>query len=174
LAAGAGGILLAANGSTGLALTAWLLAAACFGFLLWNWPPAKIFLGDVGSGFLGYVLAVLAICSDQDGGVSIWTWLILLGVFVTDATITLMRRLLRHERLSEAHHSHAYQHATHLLCSHSKVTACVIAINVLGLIPLALVSELQPNTTLASTLIAVAFLGVLALGLSAGVEHKDE
>ena len=78
------------------------LAAAVAGFLVWNFPPAKIFMGDAGSGFLGIVLGVLSL---QAGAVSpalFWSWVILLGVFIVDATYTLLRRLLRGERVYEA------------------------------------------------------------------------
>ncbi|MCB1937601.1 MAG: glycosyltransferase family 4 protein [Rhodocyclaceae bacterium] len=111
------------------------LAAAVAGFLVWNFPPAKIFMGDAGSGFLGIVLGVLSL---QAGAVSpalFWSWVILLGVFIVDATYTLLRRLLRGERVYEAHRSHAYQHASRRFASHRTVTLGVVAINVLWLLP---------------------------------------
>ncbi|MDL2425091.1 glycosyl transferase, partial [Pseudomonas sp. BAgro211] len=70
-----------------------ILGMAATGFLIWNFPPARIFMGDAGSGFLGLMLGGLAL---QAGAVSaplIWSWLILLGVFVVDATFTLIHRL---------------------------------------------------------------------------------
>lgn len=94
----AGGLVVSDVGTAGL-----MFAAACGGFLLWNWPPAKIFLGDVGSGYLGYVIAVLALAAARTSPVALWVWLILGGAFFVDATITLMRRTLRGERVYEAH-----------------------------------------------------------------------
>lgn len=173
-AAGAGGIFLLAAGTTGLALTALALAAACIGFLFWNWPPAKIFLGDVGSVFLGYVLAVLAIVSDQQTNVPVWIWLLLLSVFIVDATVTLLRRLVRRTKVFQAHRCHAYQHATTLLGSHLKVTTSVIAINCFGLFPLAVITLNWPATALLTTGVAVIGLSILALYFRAGIDIQSE
>jgi Fuc2NAc and GlcNAc transferase len=125
-----GGLLLLAAGAPGLAGTALLVAAASLGFLLWNWAPARIFMGDVGSGFLGFMLGALAIASDQAGGVPLVVWLLLMGVFVFDATVTLLRRLLR-ERFYEAHRRHAYQRAVAAGASHGAVTGLVLVLNAL-------------------------------------------
>jgi Fuc2NAc and GlcNAc transferase len=85
-----------------------VIAAASLGFLRWNWPPAKIFMGDAGSGYLGFVLAVLALGSSRESPKLMVTWLILGGLFFVDATVTLLRRLARGERVYQAHRSHAY------------------------------------------------------------------
>lgn len=115
-----------------------LLAAASAGFLVWNYPPAKIFMGDAGSGFLGLMLGALSLQAAVARPALMWCWLVLLGVFVVDATATLFRRLLRGERVYEAHRSHAYQHASREFGSHRSVTLVVAAINVLWLLPWAL------------------------------------
>src|ERR1035437_8066086 len=135
-ASGLGGLLLAWSGLGGLAEGALALVAASAGFLVWNWPPAKIFMGDVGSGFLGFVLGVLAIASAKERPWLLWAWLILLSVFVVDSTLTLMRRLITGARWYEAHCSHAYQHAARRWGSHSKVTLTIAAVNVAWLFPL--------------------------------------
>ena len=103
----AGAWLSAAGG--GVTAASGVLAGACAGFLLWNWPPARIFLGDAGSGYLGYVTAVLALASARGNSDAIWVWLILGGVFFVDATVTLVRRVLRGEHVHEAHRTHSYQ-----------------------------------------------------------------
>ena len=77
-----------------MADAALVLASASAGFLVWNWPPAKVFMGDVGSGFLGFVFGVLAISGAKERPWLLWVWLILLSVFIVDATLTLMRRLI--------------------------------------------------------------------------------
>lgn len=89
----------------------WMLyvAAATAGFLLLNWPPAKIFMGDVGSTWLAFMVFALALLSVHAGWLSYAAWLVLAAVFVTDATVTLLTRMLRGERWYEAHRSHAYQ-----------------------------------------------------------------
>ena len=125
------------NGEIGFALLSAALGAASLGFLWWNWPPAKIFMGDVGSGFLGFVMASLALFTNESGALSLWVWLVLLGVFIVDATFTLLRRLIRRQRVYEAHRSHAYQRAAIAHNSHGKVTVGVLLINVLWLLPIA-------------------------------------
>ena len=174
--ASVGGALLLSAGATGLALAALTLAATSAGFLVWNWPPAKIFMGDVGSGFLGYTLAVLAIASDQESDVSLWVWLLLLGVFVVDATLTLLRRLLRGEKISQAHRDHAYQHAAIQFNSHLKVTLGIAGINIGILLPIALVTWKWPNLAVITVVVSLILLAVLALCLGAGskTQQRDD
>jgi Fuc2NAc and GlcNAc transferase len=136
-ASGLGSLLLAWSGLGGLAETALALAGASAGFLVWNWPPAKIFMGDVGSGFLGFVFGVLAIASAKERPWLLWAWLILLSIFIVDSTVTLIRRFIAGARWYEAHCSHAYQHAARRWDSHSKVTLTIAAGNVAWLFPLA-------------------------------------
>ncbi len=125
------GVLLFWTGSAGLAWVCIILALAVGGFLVWNWPPARIFMGDVGSGFLGYVFAVLAIISEISYAVPLIVWLLLLGVFIADATITLFKRLARGEKLSQPHRTHVYQLATQVGYSHKQVTLVVLFINIM-------------------------------------------
>lgn len=115
-----------------------LLAAAVAGFLPWNFPTARIFMGDTGSGFLGVVLGTLSIAAARADPALLWAWLILLGVFITDATVTLARRALRRERLAHAHREHAYQRAAMRYGTHAGVTLAVAGINLFWLLPLAL------------------------------------
>jgi Fuc2NAc and GlcNAc transferase len=114
------------------------LVAAVAGFLCWNYPPAKIFMGDAGSGFLGIVLAGMSIEAASRSPELLWSWLIMLGVFIVDATWTLMRRLLRGEKVYEAHRSHGYQYASRKHRSHKTVTLASIAINFVWLMPLSI------------------------------------
>jgi len=116
------GLFLAWKGAPGLAALCAVLAAAAAGFLLWNWPPAKIFMGDVGSGFLGYVFAVMALASEKAGAVPVLAWVLLLGVFVLDTTVTLFLRLRRGETIWQAHRSHYFQRAVQAGLSHRSVT----------------------------------------------------
>jgi Fuc2NAc and GlcNAc transferase len=134
---GFGALLLAWNGLAGLSSTAMALAAASAGFLVWNWPPAKIFMGDAGSGFLGFVFGVLSVASAKEKPSLLWPWLILLSVFTVDSILTLLRRVIARERWYEAHRNHAYQHAARHYRSHLKVTVTVAAINSAWLFPLA-------------------------------------
>jgi len=122
-----------------------LVAAASVGFLRWNWPPASIFMGDVGSGFLGFMVVALALGAARENAVAYLVWLTLGGVFFVDATITLFRRLARGESLQVAHRSHAYQHLALRWQSHQKVTVCVALVNVLWLLPWAWLVSLHPE-----------------------------
>ncbi|PYC22941.1 MraY family glycosyltransferase [Pseudomonas mosselii] len=149
-----------------------LLAAATAGFLFWNFPPAKIFMGDAGSGFLGIVLAGLSLQAAWHSPQLFWCWLILLGVFVVDATFTLFRRLLRGDKVYEAHRSHAYQFASRHYGRHLPVTLAVTAINVGWLLPVALCVALLSLDGVLGVVIAYLPLVFLAVRWRAGaLEH---
>lgn len=107
-----------------------VLVVCVFGFLVWNWHKAKIFMGDVGSTLLGYNIAIVALYS-QNNGTSILVWLILFGLFWFDATLTLFRRYKNGEKLSMAHKKHAYQRLTQRGWSHEKVVVYSIFLNML-------------------------------------------
>ncbi len=115
----------------------WLMLAAVAGFACWNFPRARIFMGDAGSGFLGITLAVLAVRAAWVEPLLLWSWLILLGVFIVDATFTLLRRLLRGEAVYQAHRSHAYQSAARRW-GHVRVTLAVALITLSWLQPWAI------------------------------------
>lgn len=125
-----GGLLLLAAGAPDLAGLSFLIAAASAGFLLWNWSPARIFMGDVGSGVLGYLFAGLAVASENRGAVPMLVWVLLLGVFVVDATVTLVRRALDREVVFNAHKKHAYQRAVQAGWSHARVSTLAILLSV--------------------------------------------
>lgn len=145
-----------------------MLAAAVAGFLFWNFPPARIFMGDAGSGFLGLILGVLTVMAAMVEPQLLWSWLILLGVFVLDATWTLIRRLVRGDKVYEAHRSHAYQFASREYGAHLPVTLAVLAINVLWLLPWACVVALGYVDGLLGLVIAYVPLALLAVRFKAG------
>lgn len=148
-----------------------LLAAAVFGFLFWNFPKAKIFLGDTGSGFIGIVFGVLSLQSAWVSPGFFWVWCILLGAFVVDATVTLMTRLLRGERLYQAHRSHAYQHAARRAKSHVPVTLVFAGINLLWLFPLAMMVAMDKLEGFTGLMIAYVPLTAAAIFFKAGRQH---
>jgi Fuc2NAc and GlcNAc transferase len=172
----AGGALLCLLEGTTVA--AWsapmLLLAAVSGFLSWNFPPARIFMGDAGSGFLGLMLGVLSIQAAWITPAFFWAWLILLGVFVVDATLTLLRRILRRQKPYEAHRSHAYQYAARKYGTHRSVTLVVGAINLLWLLPLALLVGLGYVEEVIGVLLAYAPLVWLAFRFKAGAAELQE
>lgn len=151
----------------------WMLplfvAAAAAGFFVWNRPPARIFMGDAGSSFLGFMFAALALQTAREAPALFWSWTILLGVFMVDATTTLLRRLFSGQNVSSAHRSHAYQHAAVRYAAHGTVTFTVAAINVLWLLPIAWLVSRQQIEGAAGVLLAYTPLAVLAVTLGAGV-----
>ncbi|KTD24344.1 alpha-N-acetylglucosaminyltransferase [Legionella lansingensis] len=144
------------------------LTVAVGGFLCWNFPPARIFMGDAGSGFLGMVLGILSIQAARIDGNFFWAWLILLGVFIVDATITLLCRAYRGEVLLQAHCSHAYQNASRRYNTHLPVTMGVLVINLLWLFPMAMMVGLGFINGSFGLLIAYLPLVVLAFKFNAG------
>jgi Fuc2NAc and GlcNAc transferase len=145
-----------------------VIASATLGFLVWNWPPAKIFMGDAGAAFLGLILGALSLDAARTEPRLFWSWAILSGVFIVDATVTLIRRVLRREKFYEAHRSHAYQHAAVRWGGHRPVTITVGAITLGWLFPIALMAGLGLLDGLVATLIAYAPLVAVALWLDAG------
>jgi len=145
-----------------------LLAITVSGFLVWNYPPAKIFMGDAGSGFLGIILGLLSIQAAWFNPLFLWSWLILLAVFITDATWTLFRRLLRGDKVYQAHCSHAYQYAARCYGSHKKVTLAVAVINLTWLLPLALAVGLKHINAGLGLLLAYLPLILLVIVFRAG------
>ncbi|MDR6956356.1 Fuc2NAc and GlcNAc transferase [Pseudomonas brassicacearum] len=138
-----------------------ILAAAVTGFLCFNFPPARIFMGDAGSGFIGLILAILSLQGGMVTPEIFWGWLIMMGVFIVDATYTLFRRFLNGAKIYEAHRSHAYQSASRLHNSHGKVTSFVAMVNLAWLFPLAalvVVTELD-----GSLILVVAYIPLIAM-----------
>jgi Fuc2NAc and GlcNAc transferase len=163
-----GALLYWAIGEPSHTLLPMLLAAAVAGFLYWNFPPARIFMGDAGSGFLGIMLGGLAIQAARVEPELLWAWLILMGVFVVDATFTLVRRFLRGDKVYEAHRSHAYQAAARRFGAHRPVSLGVLMVNLLCLFPIALMVALGALSGLAGLLLAYIPLLLLALYFGAG------
>lgn len=169
-AAGAFIALLAAD-SASVPLAAFILAAACAGFLIWNWPPARIFMGDVGSGSIGYLIAVLALAAARESDVALIVWVILGAVFFIDATVTLVHRASRRVPLDEAHRSHAYQRLARRWGSHRRVTLSTIAVNLLWLLPCSYVAAV--HTQWAGWMLLVAWAPLIAAALLAGAGSPE-
>jgi len=136
------------------------LAAAALGFLVWNWPPAKIFLGDVGSVPLGFLLGWLLLKLAAGGD---WAAALILPLYyLADATITLARRAIRGERVWRAHRQHYYQRAVQGGRSHARVSAGIGATNLM-LVALAVLSLTQPWIALGlAGLVTALLLGWLS------------
>lgn len=173
--AGGGAVLLLLwLGELDKALWLSVLVGCGLGFLIWNWPPAKIFMGDVGSGFLGFVLSAFVLWTGINSGITIWAWLILLGVFIVDATWTLVQRIMMGQPFYHAHRTHAYQYAVRRFKSHGRVSVLTGLINVLWLLPLAALASLRPELGLVLLFVAWTPLMFLCRRLGAGVPEEGE
>ena len=126
-------------------------------------------MGDVGSGFLGVIFGILTVDAALHSSALLWSWLILLGAFIVDSTVTLVRRLLRRERVHLAHRTHAYQHAARGLGAHWPVTLTFGAVNLLWLTPLAIAVAARWLPGELALGIAWLPLAVIALRWRAGV-----
>jgi len=151
------------GGDSAYVLFCLLLAAAHTGFLAWNLPPARLFMGDAGSVPTGFLLAGLAILGGVQGDLNPLCWLVLLAVFLTDATWTLMRRAITRQPVTQGHRSHAYQRLSRRWNSHLRVDLLVLAINLLWLFPLAAAVQAWPANALIMVILAyVPLLGGMA------------
>lgn len=168
----AGAFIMAANGDFPVALLSLFVFAGSVAFTVWNWPQARIFMGDVGSGFVGMSLGVIALMAHIHGTMSLWSWFILLAVFVVDATITLIRRVTIGKPWAHAHREHAYQHMADCKNGHKTVSLYVLLINTVYLLPLAVLASKHPEYGVYFTILGVVPLGVLAVLCGAGRESK--
>ena len=129
----AGGFLTLAAiavGEANEATIACTLAVASFGFLVFNWPPARIFMGDVGSQFLGFAFAALGVLiarADASGTLALLTPLLLFH-FIFDTLVTAGRRWWQGENVTQGHRSHLYQRLAHSGLGHGRTTALLCAI----------------------------------------------
>ena len=122
-----------------------LLAVSCIGFLLSNWPPARIFMGDSGSLFLGYFFCALIAKTVTGGEMSLWTWLIMLAYFLGDTTTTSTLRIFLVKPWYGVHRSHAYQNLVRINQNHLKVLSGILFFHFLWLFPLVIWSVLTPK-----------------------------
>lgn len=168
LAGAAGLIALQHPDVTQTTVWTWMicLAAATGGFLLHNWSPAKIFMGDTGSMFLAFMILFLALLTISLKWMNYASWAILGAVFISDASVTLFKRMLAGQKLSEAHRSHAYQRLARYWQSHAKASLLAAGINLFWLLPLTWLSlayPLQSHFWLVLAYLPIA-VGVWAIG----------
>jgi UDP-N-acetylmuramyl pentapeptide phosphotransferase/UDP-N-acetylglucosamine-1-phosphate transferase len=132
----------------------WLLVAALIGFLWWNWSPAKIFMGDAGSTFLGATIA-LALFNNHGNAGAAWSALAIVLPLMGDAIYTLVRRLLRRENLFQAHRSHLYQRLQQSGWTHAQVASTYIVVNLLIAGSISYLGELGAWLSLGGVIIAI-------------------
>jgi UDP-N-acetylmuramyl pentapeptide phosphotransferase/UDP-N-acetylglucosamine-1-phosphate transferase len=103
------GAIALAESAAGLGVLALLIAAAAGGFLVFNYPPARIFMGDVGAVPLGFFAAALAVKGNRDNVMGLWVPVIIFSPFIVDASVVLLRRTLKGDRFWEPHREHYFQ-----------------------------------------------------------------
>ncbi|GLS26954.1 hypothetical protein GCM10007877_26730 [Marinibactrum halimedae] len=140
------GLILFLKGETNTALLTWLAIFPVAGFLYWNWPPAKLFMGDSCSTFLGLTFGILALITATQGKMSIWTWVILLGAFIVDATWTLVTRIVTGQDWRAPHRSHVYQKLSPSKAQHKKTSILYASTTTLWLLPIGFYVEMTEST----------------------------
>lgn len=149
------------------------LAGAATGFIIWNFPVARIFMGDAGSGFLGITIGLMILHFAKVNSDVFIAELCLLGVFIVDATTTLLQRLLAGKKVYEAHASHCYQILARKYKSHIPVTLGAIAINILWLLPIAYLIITEKIDGVVGLVIAWLPLIFVTFKCGAGVKDKE-
>lgn len=149
-----------------MALFSYVIMSASLGFLVWNWAPARIFMGDVGSSTLGGVFAVIALVGHNSHQMPFGAFVLLFGVFLADATVTLIRRIFEGKAFWQAHREHLYQRAVIAGWNHAQVTTTVIITSAL----LAVLGTLEMLHV--SPVFLWLPLGVLMLGMLATIVIK--
>lgn len=171
----AAGFVMTVPDAVGWAALLLATAGATAGFLVWNWPPARIFMGDIGSGFLGFWFAALGIAMHLDRVLSIWVSLILGMAFIADASVTLGRRVLSGQRWYEAHRTHAYQNLSRRFGSHGVVTLGLWAVNAATVLPTAVLAhqipQIAPWATAGLFALLAAACWLAGAGRSEGQDH---
>ena len=155
------GLILYFSGHIPLAIIMFCTLSSTIGFLYWNWAPAKIFMGDVGSCSLGFLFGLFAIYTEKKGIISIGVWLILLTPFIVDATFTLLKRMINREKWYEAHNSHAYQKLYQLGISHSKLAIGLLVMNILLFWPLAYIANSNNNFEIILIVLSYLIMGLV-------------
>jgi UDP-N-acetylmuramyl pentapeptide phosphotransferase/UDP-N-acetylglucosamine-1-phosphate transferase len=139
------GLLAAWQADAGIAALAFATAAGCLGFLAFNWPPAKIFMGDVGSGALGMAIGAVAALVVQRNPAMIWACAILPSAFLVDSGLTLARRILAGQRWYAPHRQHLYQWLVRVKWSHARTDVAYMIWNLAVVAPLAWLAASQPT-----------------------------
>jgi len=166
----AGAVLLWSAGDSGMAAFMIILASASAGLLVFNWPPARIFMGDVSSGFLGLVIALAAIATADE--VSLWAWGILMTPFVADATVTRAMRYHLYGDLFGAHRTHVYQQLSRKWKGHAPVVRGFWMLSIAVYLPLAIHVASHPDR--GWWLMPAAWTATFAVAYVLGAGREDE
>ena len=163
--------LLYLSNNTSLSIIMLCLASSSIGFLYWNWAPAKIFMGDVGSCTIGFLFGVFSIYTENEGVISIIVWTILLAPFIGDTTLTLIKRISNNEKWYRAHNTHAYQKLHQCGVSHDELALKLFLVNILLIWPLAYFAHTYQNYSL--FMLILSYILMAAIWLLIQVKHKE-
>ena len=150
------------------------LGLSSIGILVRNWHPAKIFMGDTGSVSIGFFFSFFIFYSASESMISIYTWLILLSIFISDSTYTLFVRIVTKKNITQPHLTHAF----HLLASNKNsqvfVTKRMIILNIFWVLPMAVLSNFYMNYNVVITFIAYVPMVVYLIKIGAGLEYNKK
>lgn len=130
-------------------------------FLFWNWFPAKIFMGDVGSCSIGFLFGLFAVYTASRDLISLSVWVILLSPFIGDATFTLLKRILKKEQWYKAHNSHAYQKIYQSGYKHNELAFSLLVLNIIIVWPCAYLANYNKNLELAMIMLSYGIIGII-------------
>lgn len=164
-------LCLFVTGAESSALFVFLTSVPVMAFLLFNWPPAKLFLGDSGSFFIAFMLLFLILYTYIHQLVPAWVWLVGVCYYVTDTTLTTTIRLLTGKKLLDAHRSHAYQNLARVFDNHLIVLRIVMGYNLLWLFPLVLLGLYNCLPTY--LILILAYLPAICFVLKFGPLYQD-
>jgi Fuc2NAc and GlcNAc transferase len=149
-------VLLLGGGDRSVVLTLAALAVCSAGFLVYNWPPASVFMGDSGSMFLGFSFSTLIAATLLGGDLRLSTWLVIFGYVAGDTTTTTTVRMFVADKWYGEHRSHAYQNLARIWGSHLRVVRGVTLYHLLWLLPLAVWSVFAPSAAPIAAVLALA------------------
>lgn len=162
------GVLLIGHPAAFMTEFLWVLLGSAVGFLAFNYAPARIFMGDVGSGLLGLLVAIASLTLDARGQMPLIASLILLAGFWFDATYTLCVRIASGQKFASAHRSHLYQKCARRF-GHGRTTTMFTGFAVIWLMPLSVLSTAQPQWALIMLVVAVLPLLIAGVQMRAGM-----
>ena len=150
------------------------LGFSATGFIIMNWHPARIFMGDTGSVAIGCIFAFFTIYTGNESVISIYTWLILLSVFISDSTYTLIVRIVTKKNVSKPHLTHGFHIVTRKNKSQLFTLYSLFVINIVWVLPLALLSNIFINYHIIITFIAYLPLILYLINIGAGLENGNK
>lgn len=164
--------LCAGGGAAPIVAASLIVAAASLGFLLFNFPPAKIFMGDVGSSLLGFLAAVGMLWAERAASVPLWVSVLVFSPFIVDASVTLVRRTLAGEKPWQSHRGHFYQRLVLLGWGHRKTVVREYALMLLCAVSAVVAQRVSVGAQTGLLGAWVAGYAVLLLAVT-GLERRE-